>query len=147
MPVKKFPFLPLDCVLRPLLPIVIINPRTGKSHKTYGIIDTGADACTLPAELAAVLGHSLKKGNMSTATVVGAKVRTWCHTTTIQMLNRKDEVFFTIKNAKVEYVDKFDHVILGVDDFLCKFRLDIDYPNHCFSIRYSKAKKLKIPTP
>jgi len=146
MPVKNFPFLPLDGILRPLLPIVILNPHTGKSFKTYGFIDTGADSCTLPADLAGILGHDLKKGKQSTAETVGGEAITWLHTTTIQMLNNKGEQFYEICNAHVEYVENFDYVIIGVNDFLSNFRLEIDYPNKCFSLRYSK-KKIKISAP
>jgi len=61
MPITDFPFLCLapDNRPRPWLPVKITNPHTGLSMATYGLIDTGADECTMPAYIAAQLGHDL----------------------------------------------------------------------------------------
>lgn len=147
MPLKNFPFLPLDGVKRPILPIKIINPQTGKEQKTYGIIDTGADSCALPAFIAIDLGHNLSEGQESSSSTVGGDVTTWLHTTTIEICGHNNEVFFKINEAHVEYIENLEHVILGVNDFLCNFRLDIDYPNDQFSIQYSDPLKIKVMTP
>lgn len=45
-----------------ILPIKIINPQSGKSYKTFGLIDTGATECAIPAVIANLLGHDLTKG-------------------------------------------------------------------------------------
>lgn len=147
MPIRNYSFKPLGGMLRPILPIVIINPHSNKSHKTLGIIDTGADTCTISREIADILGHNMEKGDKGEATSVGAKVQTWLHTTTINMLDFNSKIFHTIKNAKIEYVDNFDYVVLGVEDFLEKYRLEIDYPKRRFSIRRSRTNKLKTLTP
>jgi len=39
----------------PLLPIRIINPYTRKGYKTFGLIDTGADDCAVPSVFAPIL--------------------------------------------------------------------------------------------
>ena len=50
MPLKDCPFSKLSGadIPRPILPIKIINPHTGLSYTTFGIIDTGADECAVP---------------------------------------------------------------------------------------------------
>ncbi len=57
MPIANCPFtsfLP-DQFPRPLLPIKIINPHTGKGFNTWGLIDSGADESAIPAINAKVL--------------------------------------------------------------------------------------------
>ena len=66
MPIRDYPF---TCIgkgapPRPMLPIEIINPATNQSVYTLGLIDTGADECALPADLAGVLGHTLLAGKI-----------------------------------------------------------------------------------
>lgn len=148
MPVRDFPFMSLHGQLRPLLPIIIINPHTRISLKTLGIIDTGADSCTLSAEIAEIIGHNLEDGFRDEAEVVGGKVQSWRHTTTVQMLDFTGKTFHTIDSAQIEYIRNFDYVILGIKDFLENFCLEIDYPNKCFSIRFSEPKKkIKVSAP
>ena len=54
MPIRNFPFHRISAgdIFRPMLPIGITNPDTGASIISYGLIDTGADECALPADLA-----------------------------------------------------------------------------------------------
>jgi predicted aspartyl protease len=49
-------------IARPWLGVTITNPHTGKRIKVWGIIDTGADECALPAAYAEYLGHNLQAG-------------------------------------------------------------------------------------
>ena len=46
IPFKKFSDIDIP---RPWVPAIIANPHTGKSAKIWGLIDTGADECALPA--------------------------------------------------------------------------------------------------
>ena len=46
-------------IARPWLRVIITNPHTGKRVGVWGIIDTGADECALPAAYAELLGHNL----------------------------------------------------------------------------------------
>ena len=50
---------------RPWLPVIIINPHSGKQMHVLGLIDTGADECALPAAYADILGHNLQAGKPS----------------------------------------------------------------------------------
>lgn len=49
-----------DDVPRPWLPVKIINPHTKQSISLYGLIDTGADECAIPAQFAPTIGHNLQ---------------------------------------------------------------------------------------
>ncbi|MEW6557607.1 MAG: hypothetical protein AB1349_09665 [Elusimicrobiota bacterium] len=66
MKIKDRPFSQLskDDILRPWLPVVIINPHTDKKMRVLALIDTGADECALPASYAAILGHTLNAGKI-----------------------------------------------------------------------------------
>jgi predicted aspartyl protease len=148
VPVRKFPFKVLGGLfLRPLLPVIIINPHTGEQVKQYGIIDTGADCCTVPAYIGEMLGHNIEIVPPSKTTVVGGEITTWEHTTTIQMLDKNETVFYENVETYVEYVEDLEYVLIGVDDFLCDFKLEIDYPNKHFSITNSIPEKLIYSAP
>ncbi len=62
MPIDNCPFVSFKKHLRPYLALNIINPHTKKRIGTYGLIDTGADECAIPAGFAHVLGHDLLAG-------------------------------------------------------------------------------------
>lgn len=49
----------------------IVNPHTDKHYNTRGVIDTGADECSIPAKIANILGHNLKAGNVNIAGTAG----------------------------------------------------------------------------
>ena len=68
MPLTDCPFfLWADGIYRPTLQIRIINPHTGLNLRAYGIIDTGADECAVPASYADLLGHNLQAGSQKMA--------------------------------------------------------------------------------
>lgn len=53
MNLLQIPFTKLspDDIPRPWLPVTITNPHTNKKIKVFGLVDTGADECALPAQL------------------------------------------------------------------------------------------------
>jgi hypothetical protein len=64
MNMKNVPFRklgPFD-VARPWLPVTVVNPHANIKLPVLGLIDTGADECAFPAQLASVLGHNLQNG-------------------------------------------------------------------------------------
>ncbi|GEM_PF-5348127 len=89
MPITDSPFLSLtpDNRERPWLPVKIINHLTGKSISTYGLVDTGADESSLPADFARQFGHDLKKGEHKEVDTAGGKTEVCSLTTTIEILN------------------------------------------------------------
>ncbi len=64
MDLVDIPFTQIDAndIPRPRLQLTIKNPHTNKEFRTWGIIDTGADECALPASYAPILGHNLQAG-------------------------------------------------------------------------------------
>ena len=69
------------------MPIRIVNPHTDKHYNTRGVIDTGADECSIPAKIANILGHNLKAGNVNVAGAAGGDCMVYSHTTTIEILH------------------------------------------------------------
>src|SRR3989344_3208464 len=45
----------------PIIELTFTNPNNSKSFKTIGIIDSGADVCTLPFSIEKILELNLKK--------------------------------------------------------------------------------------
>ncbi len=56
MPFRDIPFQSFNSIYSPWLPIKIVTPHTGQEYSTFGLIDTGASACAIPADLAPMLG-------------------------------------------------------------------------------------------
>ena len=87
MPIPKFPFLQITAgdIPRPYLPIKIHNPHTGRAINTFGLIDTGADDCALPARFAVILGHDLMKGAEKKIGTGNGVTAAYAHTTRIDI--------------------------------------------------------------
>jgi len=63
MPISNFPFSDIgDGFARPFLLTKIVNPLNGNHVLCFGLVDTGADDCSVPASIAKSLGHDLKAG-------------------------------------------------------------------------------------
>ncbi|MCK5603024.1 hypothetical protein KAR91_14165, partial [Candidatus Pacearchaeota archaeon] len=125
-------------VYRPLLPIQITNPHTGVNYKTYGLIDTGADDCAVPASLAQIVGHNLIAGQLKEIRTGNGVTKAYAHTTKIDIFHINDSVnpVFTIHDTPVDFMPNLHCVLLGVENFLSQFILTVDYPNKSFSIQY-----------
>ena len=65
---------------RPWLPVKIHNPHSNRSMNVYGLIDTGADECAVPAEYAPVLGHDLQAGIRKTINTGNGPTTAYAHT-------------------------------------------------------------------
>jgi hypothetical protein len=140
MPLFDCPFtLYQDGIHRPTLQIRIINPHTGVSQRTYGIIDTGADECAVPASYAGLLGHDLKAGNRKIVSTGNGEAVAYIHTTKFEIFNPSTgEVAYTIQDTPIDFLENLHVILLGVHSFLSNFVLRIDYPHKMFSIRYPK---------
>ena len=61
MPIKDYPFTPItQNHARPMLWIRVVNPKTEEAVVMQAIVDTGADSCAFPADVAEQLGHNLE---------------------------------------------------------------------------------------
>jgi predicted aspartyl protease len=113
---------------KPWLPIVIINPHTGKSVPTYGLIDTGADECALPASFADILGHDLQKGVPADISTGNGMTTAYSHTVSIEI----DD--FHTDDVLIDFMPNLSVPLLGVRSFLSRFILTINYKNKTFSL-------------
>ncbi len=57
------------------VPVRITNPSTGVWRMAWGLIDTGAESCLFPANLAAKLGHVLKAKGVKASVASGIEER------------------------------------------------------------------------
>jgi len=137
MPIRNFPFLgSAGDTKRPWLPIKIVNPHTNQSMKIIGLVDTGADECTIPAEFAAMLGHTLQNGASKMSNTAGGPGKGWLHTTRIEIYNLQDQLIYTINDTPLDFMEGLHIPLLGVSHFLDNFQLHIDYPKKNFSITW-----------
>lgn len=137
MPIRNCPFPPFpDNHLCLRLPITIINPKTNQKLKTFGIIDTGASECAIPARIAMMLGHNLIKGKKKNVSTGNGLTNAFRHTTTLLIHHptTPNIDIFTIDNVLIDCLPNLNMVLLGVNGFLSNFVLNIDYPNKTFSL-------------
>ncbi len=113
---------------RPWVPATITNPHSGKSTKIWGLIDTGADECALPADYAILLGHNLQAGKPKTVNTGNGITLAYSHTMCIKVNN------IELENILIDFMPNLQTCLLGVRNFLSKFVLTVDYPKKRFSL-------------
>ena len=119
-----------------MLPVRIINPTTGHHVHAWGLIDTGADDCALPAAYAALLGHRFRAGVRRVVATGNGVTYAYAHTTRIDILATSGRrVVFTIPDTPIDFMPNLDCVLLGATSFLRRFIVTINYPRLYFSIR------------
>lgn len=138
MPIRDCPF--TNCgndIYRPILPVRIINPHTLKGYKTFGLIDTGADDCAIPAAYAPLLGHNLQAGQPKLISTGNGETIAYAHTTRFQIYHPSTgEHLYTVDDTPIDFMPNLHVVLLGVNSFLSQFVLTINYPQNSFSIIY-----------
>lgn len=120
-----------------MLPIRILNPHTKKAYKTWGLIDTGATECTMPADIAKMLGHNIAKGKPVNIRTGSGMAVGYKHTMSIAFYHPDDpgnKVFHTLDNVLIDCMPNLHVVLLGVEGFLSNFILNINYPKRVFSL-------------
>jgi|SRR3989338_7718101 len=115
-------------IARPWLGVIITNPHTGKKIKVWGIIDTGADECALPAIYADLLGHSLQAGLTKEINTGNGVTIAYSHTIRIETAE------FSIKETLIDFMPNLHVPLLGVRSFLSNFILTINYPEGFFTL-------------
>ena len=138
MPLTDCPFTVwADGIYRPTLQIRIINPHTSLSQRTYGLIDTGADECAVPASYASLLGHDLQAGRQKMVSTGNGETIAYAHTTRFEIFDpATGAVACTIDDTPIDFMPNLHVILLGVHSFLSKFIVHIDYPHRIFSIKY-----------
>lgn len=114
---------------RPWLPVKIHNPHSNRSMNVYGLIDTGADECAVPAEYAPVLGHDLQAGIRKTINTGNGPTTAYAHTLCFETDSIK------IDNVLIDFMPNLNVILLGVKSFLSNFILTIDYGHYAFSLK------------
>ena len=137
MPSNQYPFLQLRLQDGSLehraytrLPLLIRNPATGRNLTTLGLVDTGADSTLFPAILAHRLGHKLKGTGVKTTVTAGIEqtsVTVYKHTFEMNLLLPDMRRAIWTATMEVDCVESNPPILLGVKDFLCHFKLTIDY--------------------
>ena len=143
MPITNFPFLQTspNSIQRPMLIIRITNPESGYSINTTGVIDTGADACAVPASFASILGLDLKTGRPKPVGTGNGLTTAFTHECRMDVYHTErlwqgdsEPIYST--NMEFDFMENLPVVLIGVGDFLCQFLLCIDYKAKLFSVRY-----------
>ncbi|MGR3219109.1 MAG: retropepsin-like aspartic protease [Candidatus Anammoxibacter sp.] len=124
-------------IYRPVLALRIINPHSSKSYQTFGIIDTGADECAIPASVAHLLGHNLKKGTTKEIGTGNGLATAYTHTIKFEIYHPVSGKFlYAVNDTPIDFMPNLNIVLLGVNSFLSRFILTVDYPKKSFSLNY-----------
>lgn len=126
---KPFTKLHPNDIPRPWLPVIIRNPHTNQSVSVYGLIDTGADECAVPAGLAPLIGHNLQSGIAKTINTGNGPTTAYAHTLCFETDGIK------VDNVLIDFLPNLNVVLIGVKSFLSNFILTIDYKNYTFSLK------------
>ncbi|VAX34933.1 hypothetical protein MNBD_UNCLBAC01-1216 [hydrothermal vent metagenome] len=118
---------------RACLPLVVANPKTKKSFSTYGIIDTGADECAFPLDIAKELGLKLKEGTPKIINTGNGRSTAYSHKVSIDIQGCR------LNNVVIDFLPNLHIPLIGVKSFLSKFILTINYPQKKFSLKVPKA--------
>jgi len=127
-----------------MLWIRVVNPHTQLAVVIQGIVDTGADSCAFPAEVAEQLGHNLESVPPKTVFTASGSTESFAHTSRVEVLEMRadglhgDKVLYTINDTLIDFIRGCDDFLLGAANFLKDFVLTINYPQQCFSIRKPK---------
>lgn len=125
---KPFRLLAQGQIPRPWLEIELKNPDTNKAISVVALIDTGADECAMPQDLAEILGHNLRKGKPKTIRTGSGISTAYSHTVDIKIDG------FVISNVLIDFMPGLHTPLLGVKSFLSEFILTVNYPQKTFTL-------------
>lgn len=125
---KPFTVITSGGIARPILPIILKNPANGQQLRTFGLIDTGADDCAIPAGFALMTGHSLTAGILKSISTGNGITNAYAHTVSLEVDGYK------IDNILIDFMPNLNICLIGVKNFLKNFVLTINYPEQSFSL-------------
>ena len=131
MDIIEHPFSKLspDDIPRPWLPVTIKNPHTNQSINVYGLIDTGADECAVPADYALLIGHNLQAGDQKSINTGNGVTTAYAHTLCFETHG------IAINDVLIDFMPNLNVVLLGTKSFLSNFILTVDYKNYTFTLK------------
>ncbi len=142
-PLVKYTFSDESCdefAFHTLIPVRITNPATGHSIYITGLVDTGADACLFPAEVAEITGHNLMGDGVKSNVNVGIEqtsVSVYKHTFILELLSPDyQKAVWSSDEIEVDCSTSNPPVLLGAIDFLRHFKLTVDYLNEELSLEW-----------
>ena len=137
MPIVDYPFQAQGVFSQssPILPILITNPHNGANFQTWGLVDTGAMATVIPGFIARSIGHN---------------ITVYPHTCSIDIWSidnngnvNENDVVIRIPSRSMGVINDCNCVLLGVNDFLKRYILKVNYPRKVFSIRHPRPPQPK----
>jgi len=150
MLIKDYRFTSLpNAPARPMLWVRVSNPDTNLAIIALAIVDTGADDCAFPADVATKLGHKLDSVTARRTNTAGGQTRVYAHTSRVDILETLpngmfgNKVLYTMRDAPTDFVEGCRAFLLGRAKFLNKFVLTVDGPRQRFSIRKPQPKRGK----
>lgn len=152
MPIVNYPFQAQGVFSQPspILPILITNPHSGFNFRTWALVDTGAMATVIPGFIARIIGHDVESVPYSSGKGAGGNLSAYLHTCSIEILSMdnngnvtESDIVIRISPCRMGIINNLPVVLLGVNDFLKRYILKIDYPRQVFSIRTPQKPQRK----
>jgi len=123
-------------LLRPVIPVEIINKETGASVRYEALIDSGADTCIFDAEISDILGFESSKCKMGKVTGITGTVETIFSCPIILKVGGAI-AYETIANFLVS-IAKNGYGVVGQQGFFDKFVVKFDLPSGDIEIKEKK---------
>jgi hypothetical protein len=137
--IQNYPFAP--GVKKPRLWARLTNPE--KPHlppfPALALVDTGADDCVFPPQVAHLLGYNLQSGTHKTVITANGPGDAYTHDMQIEILAmlpsgyESTHVLHTEHSIPVDFLLNGQDFLLGTE-FLNKFILQVDYPRRRLSL-------------
>ncbi len=111
----------IDYAFRPMIPVQLSHQD--KSIVVHALVDSGADHCIFPADVAEYLGHRLKSGEKRKFQGIGGDIHGYLHQNYLKLLGKsiRCNIYFS-----EEYND---FGLLGQREFFSNFKVTFDYKN------------------
>jgi hypothetical protein len=145
MPITHHAFTKETLGFIPIIWVRLENPSTGRISCLRSKVDTGADACFFPSEIAIDLGLDLEKGEKREVITVKGTHLAYGHKLNLEILTstseggyNEKEILYRIPNVLVYFVEESRRYLVGVKDVLEHFVITIHYPHKVFSIKNPK---------
>lgn len=122
MPITDHPLISFDDnIYRPYLKIRIINSHTGNELRTYGIVDTGADKCAIPASFAPIQGHDLQAGSTKQVMTGNGSTIAYSHTTQFEIFHPYSDQALYSKNRRLAPTHSLMRVAMAEEKPLARY--------------------------
>lgn len=130
-PFERYPAHPIpthpnrNSVLRPTIPVYLINKETGADIGYLALIDSGADYCIFHASIGETIGLNIQNGGkMEYVGVSGVKQAAYFHNVILSIGGWKFNTYigFSYDFDKIE----MPYGVLGQDGFFDKFKIVLD---------------------